>query len=378
MAAEDLIAVVFPTRSPAPRTCGEREVPDHPFVNQTVHDCPHDAMDVEGLETCFARWKRASRDQHRDLTGPAAARRSDCAPYAFFDDAPLEERRTQAVMSRRWLDEESAAGLGRLDADAIARVKSEAWPSPVNADELHDGLLSLAFVTDQEVAERGEWKLFLSELGDQRRVTRLTLAGDGSTADANTAMWVAAERRPQFQAVFAQAERSPQIEAPEESPRAPGRARMQCGNRAQPPRGPGPTTVGALVRSVCAAARGDRGVAREARRGRLPRYAARLRPMRASRNGASARSRASTATPPTACARKSSPCRARLHRPLPLAARDSDRAAAGSRCAGGAHRSARRFRSARRGVGSGDPSARLDNYDSHLARRSVSRGRGSL
>ena len=73
-------------------------------------------------------------------------------PYAYLDDAPLEERRTQAVMSRRWLDPETASELGQLDADAIARVREEAWPDPANADELHDALVWLGVLTDAEVA----------------------------------------------------------------------------------------------------------------------------------------------------------------------------------------------------------------------------------
>ena len=72
-------------------------------------------------------------------------------PYAYLDDAPLEERRTQAVMARRWQDPESASDLGRLDPEAIARVRAEAWPDPANAEELHDALLWLGFLTEEEV-----------------------------------------------------------------------------------------------------------------------------------------------------------------------------------------------------------------------------------
>jgi ATP-dependent Lhr-like helicase len=212
MAAEDLIAVVFPDQiACAENLVGEREVPDHPLVNQTVHDCLYDAMDVDGLERLLRGIESGEiATVHRDLTEPSplALAVLTARPYAFLDDAPLEERRTQAVMSRRWLDEESAAGLGRLDPEAIARVRSEAWPSPVNADELHDGLLALGFATESEAAERGEWKLFLTELSAQRRVTKLSIG--------ERVLWVAAERLPQFDVLFPGATRSPQIEAPEE------------------------------------------------------------------------------------------------------------------------------------------------------------------
>ena len=76
-------------------------------------------------------------------------------PYAYLDDAPLEERRTQAVVSRRWLDPQSAADIGKLDAAAIQRVREEAWPDATNADELHDALLWLTFFTSAEATRAG-------------------------------------------------------------------------------------------------------------------------------------------------------------------------------------------------------------------------------
>ena len=85
----------------------------------------------------------------RDLTEPSplALEVLSARPYAYLDDAPLEERRTQAVMSRRWLDPQSAADIGQLDPEAIARVRAEAWPDAHNADELHDALLWLTYLT---------------------------------------------------------------------------------------------------------------------------------------------------------------------------------------------------------------------------------------
>ncbi len=142
MAAEDLLAAVFPDQiACAENLVGEREIPDHPLVNQTVHDCLYEAMDIEGLEKLLRAIESGEiRVLHRDLTEPSplALEILGARPYAFLDDAPLEERRTRAVMSRRWLDEETAAGLGRLDPDAIERVRTEAWPSATSADELHD------------------------------------------------------------------------------------------------------------------------------------------------------------------------------------------------------------------------------------------------
>ena len=91
----------------------------------------------------------------RDLTEPSplALEVLSARPYAYLDDAPLEERRTQAVMSRRWLAPEAAADLGRLDPEAIARVRGEAWPDAANADELHDALAWLGFLSAEEAQD---------------------------------------------------------------------------------------------------------------------------------------------------------------------------------------------------------------------------------
>ena len=155
MEAEDLIAAVFPDQlACAENLVGERELPDHPLVGQTIADCLHDAMDIEGLERLLARLESGEIGVvTRDLTEPSPLALEVLAarPYAYLDDAPLEERRTQAVMSRRWLAPEEAADLGRLDPEAIARVRAEAWPDPANADELHDALVWLGFLSEKEV-----------------------------------------------------------------------------------------------------------------------------------------------------------------------------------------------------------------------------------
>src|SRR5206468_10746930 len=122
-------------------------------------------------------------------------------------DAPLEERRTQAVMSRRWLGPESASDLGRLDAEAITRVRGEAWPDPANAEELHDALVWLGFLTQAEVRERTDWQGWLADLAREQRVGRLSSAG--------AELWIAAERLPQFRALWPEAPLNPAISAPE-------------------------------------------------------------------------------------------------------------------------------------------------------------------
>ncbi|HEX8013337.1 MAG TPA: DEAD/DEAH box helicase [Casimicrobiaceae bacterium] len=221
MAAEDLMAAVFPDQiACAENLVGEREIPDHPLVNQTVHDCLYEAMDIEGLERLLRAIESGEvRIESRDLTEPSplALEILSARPYAFLDDAPLEERRTRAVMSRRWLDEEAAAGLGRLDPEAIERVRTEAWPSAANADELHDALLGLAFVAEEEIDRNDGWRSLLAALSESGRVTRLAMRPSATTSAAGErSLWIAAERLPQFAAVFPHAQASPPIGAPAE------------------------------------------------------------------------------------------------------------------------------------------------------------------
>src|SRR4029078_2804294 len=122
MAAEDLIGTVFPDQiACAENLVGEREVPDPPLGNQTILDCLHEAMDLSGLQRLLAGLERGDIQViARDLTEPSPLAQEvlTARPYAYLDDAPLEERGTQAVMSRRWLDPESASELGQLDAAA--------------------------------------------------------------------------------------------------------------------------------------------------------------------------------------------------------------------------------------------------------------------
>ncbi|MDH3411689.1 MAG: ATP-dependent DNA helicase, partial [Gammaproteobacteria bacterium] len=150
----------------------------------------------------------------RDLTEPSPLAQEilNARPYAFLDDAPLEERRTRAVASRRWLDPESAADLGRLDADAIRRVREEAWPRAANADELHDMLVILGFVRDHELPSAGPAAAvegWISELLQGRRATRLETSN-------GQRLWVAAERLLEVLAAHPQATLDPVIEAPGE------------------------------------------------------------------------------------------------------------------------------------------------------------------
>ncbi|HKW52560.1 MAG TPA: DEAD/DEAH box helicase, partial [Stellaceae bacterium] len=210
MNAEDLVGTLFPDQiACAENLAGEREVPDHPLVRQTIADCLTEAMDIAGLERLLSRIEGgAVRVVPCDLTEPSplALEVLSARPYAYLDDAPLEERRTQAVMARRWLAPEAAADIGRLDPEAIARVRSEAWPDAANADELHDALVWLGFFTAEEAQVDPRWAEWFGELEKQRRVARLHAP--------KAVLWVAAERLPHFQALWPEARLEPVIAAP--------------------------------------------------------------------------------------------------------------------------------------------------------------------
>ena len=210
MGAEDLIGSVFPDQiACAENLAGDREVPDHPLVRQAIGDCLNEAMDLAGLERLLAGIESGDiKVVARDLTEPSplALEVLSARPYAYLDDAPLEERRTQAVMSRRWLSPEAASDIGRLDPEAIARVRSEAWPEATNADELHDALAWLGFLSADEAHAGPGWSDWLSELAQHRRVTRLDAA--------HAPLWITAERLPQFQALWPAASFAPAIAAP--------------------------------------------------------------------------------------------------------------------------------------------------------------------
>ncbi|ALN80877.1 DEAD/DEAH box helicase [Lysobacter antibioticus] len=215
MKSEDLLATVFPDQvACAENLVGEREVPDHPLVAQTLHDCLYEAMDSAGWLRMLRRLELGEVQViGRDVTAPSpiAAEAINARPYAFLDDAPLEERRTQAVMARRYAEADSAGDLGRLDPEAIEAVRGEAWPEVRDADEMHEALMGLGFVTIAEAAAN-DWPRWLTALADSGRATALRL----SASDPAPAWWVATENLPQARALFAEALAEPAVAVPEE------------------------------------------------------------------------------------------------------------------------------------------------------------------
>lgn len=229
MKAEDLLATVFPDQVAClENIVGERQIPDHPLVAQTLYDCLHGAMDIDGLIALLKGLEEGRvRVFARDLTAPSplAAEVLGARPYAFLDDAPLEERRTQAVVSRRWSDVDSADDLGRLDPDAIDAVREEAWPEARSSDELHAALLGIGFVTAAEAQANHGWAPWLERLAADRRVARIAFApsaaAEGRDADATTTcgaagIWIPAERLLQFTTLLPDAQIDPAVSAPAE------------------------------------------------------------------------------------------------------------------------------------------------------------------
>jgi ATP-dependent helicase Lhr and Lhr-like helicase len=218
MDAEDLLTAIFPDQVACAENLptGEREIPTHPLVDQTVKDCLEEAMDIDGLERLLTAIERNEKNLFaRDVieASPLSQEILNARPYAYLDDAPLEERRTRAVFQRRWLDPETAADMGKLDQAAIDRVRDEVWPEPRTADELHDALVELGFLTE---AEGAPWQEFFAELNADRRAAVMSTG-----TPTPTKLWVAAERLPQLQIVYPNAELQPAISAPESVGRTP-------------------------------------------------------------------------------------------------------------------------------------------------------------
>jgi ATP-dependent Lhr-like helicase len=199
MRADDLLAACFPDAA----ACGENltgpiRIPDHVLVKETIDNCLHEAMDLDGLIAILGRIERGEiRTRAVDTPEPSVFCHEllNANPYAFLDDAPLEERRARAVALRR-TGRAEADGSSILDPAAIAEVAQSSWPLVRDADELHDALLTLSVVPPD-----AGWQAWFDELVAQRRTTTL---GVGSTA-----LWTCAERLALAAVVYPEAQASP-------------------------------------------------------------------------------------------------------------------------------------------------------------------------
>jgi ATP-dependent helicase Lhr and Lhr-like helicase len=230
MRAEDLLAAVFPQALACQENIvGDIEIPSHPLVRETMHDVLSEALDLEGLKRVLSDMACGRiRCLAVDTPVPSAFSHEilNANPYAFLDDAPLEERRARAVQMRRVLPESVTSRFGRLDPAAIDEVREEAWPDVRDPDELHDALLTLVALPEMPVggatvssplAARAagattDWRPLFEQLVDQRRATRAVQDG--------RPFWVCAERAKLFGQVFGDAkfaEALPEIGEPASS-----------------------------------------------------------------------------------------------------------------------------------------------------------------
>ncbi len=186
MRSEDLLASVFPDQvACAENLTGPPEIPDHPLVNETIGNCLHEAMDIGGLCRVLEGLENGSiRRVAIENASPSVFCHEilNANPFAFLDDAPLEERRTRAVQLRSTLRADVANGAGVLDPAAINMVAAEVWPDPRDADELHDALLSMIVLP-----AAAAWQTWFEELCLAGRAFRFT-RGDRE-------FWAAEERR---------------------------------------------------------------------------------------------------------------------------------------------------------------------------------------
>ncbi len=197
MRAEDLLAAVFPAQvacqdnAPA----GPIELPDHPLVRETLRDCLCEAMDSGALRSLLERIAGGDvRLLAVDTPEPSPLSHEilNARPWAYLDDAPLEERRARAVAVRRALPPAEAREIGALDPAAIAEVATQVWPAPRDADEVHDALLDLVILP---AAEAAGWEAWLAELAAAGRAAPMTLG--------ESAWWVATEHRAHAEALMA-------------------------------------------------------------------------------------------------------------------------------------------------------------------------------
>jgi ATP-dependent helicase Lhr and Lhr-like helicase len=228
MRSEDLLASVFPDAAACFENIeGDRKIPDHPLVGEVMKDVLTEAMDVEGLKSLLRGMASGEiRVIAVDTTVPSQFSHEilNANPYAYLDDAPLEERRARAVNMRRVLPESVLEEVGGLDPGAIALVREEAWPDVRDADELHDVLHTLVALPEELGAgvgfgAGGEIPIFAAKKATKMghsglkfdwagHFEKLVSQGRAGTAlvDGRRRYWVAAERARSFSALFPSAE----------------------------------------------------------------------------------------------------------------------------------------------------------------------------
>jgi ATP-dependent Lhr-like helicase len=208
MRSDDLLASVFPDAAACFENIeGERKIPDHPLVGEVMKDVLTEAMDIDGLKALLSGLADG-RIRCLAVDTPVPSQFSheilNANPYAYLDDAPLEERRARAVQMRRMLPESVLEEVGGLDPAAIQQVRDEAWPDLRDADELHDALHTLVALpeTDPNFGN-SQWNFYFERLIGEGRAAKVLFNG--------RAYWVAAERAKTFAALFPEARFEPAL-----------------------------------------------------------------------------------------------------------------------------------------------------------------------
>jgi ATP-dependent helicase Lhr and Lhr-like helicase len=206
MRSDDLLAAVFPEAAACQENIeGDIKIPDHPLARETMKDALHEAMDVDGLKQVLAAIASGEINCVAvDTPVPSQFSHEilNANPYAYLDDAPLEERRARAVEMRRALPESVLSEIGRLDSAAISDVRAEVWPDVRDADELHDALLDLIALPEpadsiEPCAAYGNfhgWSDYFASLVASRRAERARVG--------TRTYWVAAEKAATFSVIF--------------------------------------------------------------------------------------------------------------------------------------------------------------------------------
>ena len=205
MRAEDLLGAAFPQATACQDNhVGDREIPDHPLVQETLRDCLTEAMDVEGLSDLLRRMEQGDVQcvaVESPAPSPFAHEILNANPYAFLDDAPLEERRARAVNLRQVLPSDIGGQLGALDPAAIAAVIEEAWPTVRDADELHEALHLFVWVPEEQGSA---WSEYLPELIDSGRAAIVeVLEGEADAGKGKFVKgWVTTEHLAMLRIIF--------------------------------------------------------------------------------------------------------------------------------------------------------------------------------
>jgi ATP-dependent Lhr-like helicase len=248
--SDDLLASVFPDVAACQENIeGEIQIPDHPLVHEVMKDVLTEAMDIDGLRRVLTGMADGSiRCIAVDTPVPSQFCHEilNANPYAYLDDAPLEERRARAVEMRRVLPDSVLEEVGKLEPSAIAQVQEEAWPDVRDADELHDVLHTLVALPEEcpgpvRVVAEGAlgtlttnatepWRRFFEQLSFQERAGLATVAqgetplgqaqgGPSGLPAGCRRYWVAAERARSFLLLFPTAQfEHPLPEVPGEPP----------------------------------------------------------------------------------------------------------------------------------------------------------------